>query len=230
MMATLLHYPLCPASRAVRLALLESGIELSFSEVKPWAVTPDFLNINPAGTLPVLMIEGKTLCGAYPIVEYLSETAGREGPPSARSVLWTGTPSERAEQRRVAEWFLRKFDAEVTQSILDEKLYKPMSRGRLAPDLSIIRAGRSNLRYHLSYVSFLSDQRKWLGGDQLSFADLAASAQLSVMDYLDEMPWADFPEAKAWYQRLKSRPSFRSLLTDRIPGFNPPEYYANLDF
>ena len=176
------------------------------------------------------MIEGKTLCGAYPIVEYLSETATRDGPPSARSALWTGTPSERAEERRVAEWFLRKFDAEVTQTILEEKFYKPMSRGRLAPDLGTIRAGRSNLRYHLSYVSFLSDQRKWLGGDHLSFADLAAAAQLSVMDYLDEMPWADFPEAKALYQRLKSRPSFRPLLQDRIPGFNPPEHYANLDF
>ena len=229
-MATLLHYPLCPASRAVRLALLESGIEPALSEIKPWAVTLDFLNINPAGTLPVLMIEGKTLCGAYPIVEYLSETVTRDGPPSARSALWTGTPSERAEERRVAEWFLRKFDAEVTQTILEEKFYKPMSRGRLAPDLGTIRAGRSNLRYHLSYVSFLSDQRKWLGGDHLSFADLAAAAQLSVMDYLEEMPWADFPEAKALYQRLKSRPSFRLLLQDRIPGFSPPEHYANLDF
>ena len=125
---------------------------------------------------------------------------------------------------------MRKFDAEVTQSILEEKFYKPMSRGRLAPDLGTIRTGRSNLRYHLSYVSFLSDQRKWLGGDHLSFADLAASAQFSVMDYLDEMPWTDFPEAKAWYQRLKSRPSFRPLLADRIPGFSPPEHYANLDF
>ena len=229
-MATLLHYPLCPASRAVRLALLESGIEPELSEIKPWAVTLDFLNINPAGTLPVLMIEGKTLSGAYPIVEYLSETVTRDGPPSARSALWTGTPSDRAEARRVAEWFLRKFDAEVTQTILEEKFYKPMSRGRLAPDLGTIRAGRSNLRYHLSYVSFLSDQRKWLGGDHLSFADLAAAAQLSVMDYLDEMPWADFPEAKALYQRLKSRPSFRPLLQERIPGFSPPEHYANLDF
>ncbi len=229
-MATLIHFPLCPASRAVRLALLESGIEPALSEVKPWAVTPDFLNINPAGTLPVLMIEGKPLCGAYPIVEYLSETVARDGPPSARSALWTGKPSERAEERRVAEWFLGKFDAEVTQTILEEKFYKPMSRGRLAPDLATIRAGRSNLRYHLSYVSFLSDQRKWLGGDHLSFADLAAAAQLSVMDYLDEMPWADFPEAKALYQRLKSRPSFRPLLQDRIPGFSPPEHYANLDF
>jgi glutathione S-transferase len=229
-MVTLLHYPLCPASRAVRLALLESGIEPAFSEVKPWAVTLDFLNINPAGTLPVLTIEGKTLCGAYPIVEYLSETAKRDSTTSARVVMWPGTPSERAEERRVAEWFMRKFDAEITQTILDEKFYKPMSRGRLAPDLSIIRAGRSNLRYHLSYVSFLSDQRKWLGGDQLSFADLAAAAQVSVMDYLDEMPWTDFPEAKAWYQRLKSRPSFRPVLADRIPGINPPDHYANLDF
>ena len=142
----------------------------------------------------------------------------------------SGRRRDRAEERRVAEWFLRKFDAEVSQSILEEKFYKPMSRGRLAPDLGTIRTGRSNLRYHLSYVSFLSDQRKWLGGDHLSFADLAASAQFSVMDYLDEMPWTDFPEAKAWYQRLKSRPSFRPLLADRIPGFSPPEHYANLDF
>ncbi len=229
-MVTLLHYPLCPTSRSVRLALLESGIEPAFSEVKPWALTLDFLNINPAGTLPVLTIEGRTLCGAYPIVEYMSETAKRDGTPSARPIMWPGTPAERAEERRVAEWFLRKFDAEVTQNILDEKFYKPMSRGRLAPDLATIRAGRSNLRYHLSYVSYLSDQRKWLGGDQLSFADLAAAAQISVMDYLDEMPWTDFSEAKAWYQRLKSRPSFRPLLADRIPGINPPDHYANLDF
>ncbi len=229
-MMTLLHYPLCPASRAIRLALHESGIEFGFSEVKPWAVTLDFLNMNPAGTLPVLSIDGRLLCGAYPIVEYLAEAAPRDGRAAARVPLWPSGASERAEARRVAEWFLRKFDAEVTQTILDEKFYKPMSRGRLAPDLGVIRAGRSNLRYHLSYVSFLSDQRKWLGGDQLSFADFAAAAQLSVMDYLDEMPWADFPEAKALYQRLKSRPSFRPLLADRIPGFNPPEHYANLDF
>ena len=135
-MVTLLHYPLCPASQApVRLALIECGIEADFTEVKPWAVTRDFLNLNPAGTLPVLSIEGKLLCGAYPIVEYLAETALREGPPSARAPLWPGAPSERAEERRVADWFLRKFDGD-RQSILDEKFYKPMSRGRLAPILA----------------------------------------------------------------------------------------------
>jgi glutathione S-transferase len=228
-MWTLLHYPLCPASRAVRLALNEAGIEAGLTEVKPWGITREFLDVNPAGTLPVLLIEAKAVCGIYPIVEYLAETVVREGLVAARSGYWPGNPLERAEARRVAEWFLRKFDAEVSQYLLEEKLYKPLSRGG-APDLDAIRAGRSHLRYHLSYVSFLSEHRKWLGGDHPGFADLAAAAQFSVLDYLGEIPWNDFPEAKAWYGRLKSRPSFRPLLLDRVPGINPPDSYANLDF
>lgn len=228
-MWTLLHYPLCPASRAARLALYEAGIEVEYKEIKPWAITREFLDVNPAGTLPVLLIDPKAVCGASPIVEYLAETAVREGPAAARPGYWPGSALERAEARRVAEWFLRKFDAEVSQYLLEEKLYKPLSRGG-APDLDAIRAGRSHLRYHLSYVSFLSERRKWLGGDHPGFADLAAAAQLSSLDYLGEIPWGDFPEAKAWYARLKSRPSFRPLLADRVPGFNPPDSYANLDF
>ncbi len=229
-MLTLIHYPLCPASRAVRLALCEAGIEPGLLEVKPWDIGRDFLNLNPAGTLPVLTIEGKSICGSSPIAEYLSEAATGDRTSSRRPPLWPGAPLERAEARRVAEWFMVKFAAEVSHDLLEEKLYKPMSRRRLTPDLGIIRASRSNLRYHLSYLSFLSDQRKWLGGDHMSFADLAAAAQLSSIDYLGEIPWTDFPEAKAWYARLKSRPSFRPLLADRVPGFNPPESYENLDF
>ncbi len=230
-MITLYHHPLCPSSRSIRLACAESGITINPTEVKPWALTRDFLNINPAGTLPVLDAGGKTVCGAYPISEYLSETANRDGYGGTKPVsLWPQSPLERAEARRVADWFLRKFDAEVSQHLLDEKFYKPMAKRRLSPDISIIKMARSNLRYHLTYVSFLSDQRKWLGGDHLSFADFAAAAALSSIDYLAEVSWADFPEAKTWYARLKSRPSFRSLLSDRIPGFAPPSHYDDLDF
>jgi glutathione S-transferase len=229
-MLTLLHYPLCPASRAVRLALAETGAETAFVEVKPWTIGRELLNLNPAGSLPVLTIDGRSLCGAMPIAEFLAETTAPRGTQSRRPALWPGNPFERAEARRIAEWFLAKFDAEVSQYLLEEKLYKPMSRRRTSPDLGTIRASRSNMRYHISYVSFLSDQRKWLGGDHMSFADLAASAQLSVMDYIGEISWGDFPEAKAWYARMKSRPSFRPLLAERIPGFNPPQSYANLDF
>jgi glutathione S-transferase len=231
-MLTLYHFWLCPASRAIRLALHEAGIAFELSEVKPWALARDFLNLNPAGTLPVLMADNKAICGAYPIVEYLAETSGRDRDMglASRTSLWPGSPAERAEERRVADWFLRKFDSEASQYLLEEKIYKPISGVRSSPDLGAIRAGRSNLRYHLAYLSYLSEQRKWLGGDYMSFADLAAAAQLSVMDYLSEVSWAEFAEAKAWYARVKSRPAFRPLLADRLPGFNPPDAYANLDF
>lgn len=229
-MPTLFHYPLCPSSRAIRLALSECGVDFGLEEVKPWALSREFLNMNPAGSLPVLTSESKVFSGAYPISEYLAETAARETGPAVRAQLWPPTPVERAEARRVVDWFLRKFDAEVSQYLLDEKIYKPISGVRSPPDLGAIRVSRASLKYHLSYVSFLSDQRKWLGGDFLSFADFAAAAQLSVMDYLAEIGWSDFPEAKAWYARIKSRPAFRPLLADRVPGFNPPAAYADLDF
>jgi glutathione S-transferase len=44
------------------------------------------------------------------------------------------------------------------------------------------------------------------------------------------VPWHRHPEAKDWYARIKSRPSFRVLLGDVMPGVTPPKAYADLDF
>ncbi|MEQ9200675.1 MAG: glutathione S-transferase family protein, partial [Rhodospirillales bacterium] len=93
-----------------------------------------------------------------------------------------------------------------------------------------IRAGLSNLHQHLEYITWLSARRRWLGGDAFSIADIAAATQLSCVDYLGDVPWSDYPEAKNWYARVKSRPSFRPLLSDLIPGLPPPAHYTDLDF
>jgi glutathione S-transferase len=76
----------------------------------------------------------------------------------------------------------------------------------------------------------LAERRRWLAGDSLSLADVAAAAQLSSVDYLGDVPWEGHPEAKDWYVRLKSRPSLRPLLKDHIAGVPPPKHYADLDF
>jgi glutathione S-transferase len=229
---TLLHYPLCPASRAVRLALAEWGFPVELREVKPWALDKSFLNINPGAYLPVLFVNEAVLAGAHPIAEFLAEAleARKGGSHFHASKVWPAGLLKRAEARRVADWFLRKFDQEVTQVLLDEKVYKPASGIRVSPDLQSIRASRTALAYHLSYVGFLADQRRTVGGDEFSFADLAVAAQLSVMDYLSEVAWERYPETKDWYARMKSRPSFRPLLAERIAAFSPPAHYADLDF
>lgn len=231
-MRRLTHYPLCPHSRSIRLALGELRLECELAQEEPWSWRPSFLALNPSGSLPVLeMGHGVVLCGAYAISEYLSDVhpslvADGDGVP-----LFPGDAEQRAESRRLVDWFHQKLDREVTREVVSEKHYQRAlgAQGR-APDSQILRAVAKNLKYHLDYICFLADHRSWLAGDDLSFADLAAGGHISVLDYLGEIAWNDYPSASHWYVRLKSRPSFQALLEDYLPNQPPAAHYTDLDF
>ncbi len=235
-MTILIHFPVCPFSRSIRLGLAEIDMSFELREEKPWEWRPEFLSINPAGDLPVLELsDGVVISGAYAISEYLGEMVRRAPAEERIKDLFPGNADLRSEVRRLVDWFHRKFDAEVTREMLQHRLWWRLGvggadRGSPPPKAEDLRALRSNLRYHMGYIGFLSDQRRWLAGDEMSFADLAAAAHLSCLDYLDEVPWEAFPAVQDWYSRIKSRPSFGGLLADRIAGIAPPEHYANLDF
>lgn len=231
-MITLFHYPLSVPSRFARLVLAECDLAPTLTEERLWERREEFLALNPAATLPVLVEnDGPAICGSWAVAEYLDETRGfglaerRLLPPNA---------DQRAEVRRLTEWFLHKFDDEVTGYVTEEKVIKrEKARAGLdagTPDSSLLRAARANIRVHLRYIEHLLVDRNWLAGPQLSYADLAAGAALSVADYLGEVPWADAGEAKDWYMRMKSRPSFRPLLADQVRGMRPSAHYTDLDF
>jgi glutathione S-transferase len=230
-MLTLHHHPLCPQSRFIRLVLGEYGIEPALIEEKPYERRQEFLLIDPAGETPVLVEEnGKAIPGATVIAEYLDETRGLA---LAWHRLLPADPLGRVEVRRLMSWFGQKFFAEVSSFLVTEKIYKRfMSReqGGGAPDMDHVRAARTNIRYYLCYIGYLMAQRRWLAGDRLSYADLAAAAHLSVADFLGDVPWEEDATAKLWYAKMKSRPSFRPLLADRVPGLTPAAVYADLDF
>ena len=231
-MSKLTHFRLCPHSRGIRIALAELVLEPTLAEERPWEWRAAFLALNPAGELPVLQLDsGLLLSGAYAISEYLAEEF-RVHPLDGLGVpLFPGSAEDRSETRRLVDWFHRKFDREVSREMMAEKIIPRLAPTASAvPSPDILRAVRANLKYHLRYLSFLADQRRWLAGESGSFADLAAAAHLSVVDYLGEIPWESHADAKAWYQRMKSRPSFRAILADRLPGFAPPTHYSDLDF
>jgi glutathione S-transferase len=223
---TLYHNPLDPPSRRVRLALAEKGVACDPVVEKPWQPSPELLALNPSGDLPVLVVaEGRdqhVLSDATAISEYLDETSAAES-------LLGKDPFMRAEVRRLIGWFSRKFFNEVTGPLVEEKVLKRLC-GAGEPDSHKIRAACMNIRGHLDYIAWLTERRNWLAGDSISFADLAAGAELSVVDYLGDVPWDQHVLAKEWYARLKSRPSFRGLLGDHVAGFLPPKHYADLDF
>ena len=95
---------------------------------------------------------------------------------------------------------------------------------------AVIRTALSNLQVHMDYIDWLSEQGNWLAGNRLSLADLAAAAHLSVTDYFGDIDWDRHPEARLWYAKIKSRPSFRDLLEDVVAGLAPSQHYTNLDF
>lgn len=227
-MPVLYHSPLDAASRFVRLCLAEAGVAVDLVEERPAERREAFLMMNPAGTLPVLVENDVTVCGAGPIVEYLDETRGVD---QGSRRLFPADPGARAEMRRLVDWFGFKFHEEVVSLFLHEKVTKRGMKGpAAAPDMTAIRAARANIRYHLKYVGFLMARRTFLAGEWLTVADLAAAAQFSVVDYLGDVPWDEDEAARTWYARMKSRPSFRPLLAEVIQGVAPAPNYANLDF
>ena len=222
-MTRLHHLPLSPYCRKVRLALAEKGVEVALFEERPWDRRPDFIALAPNAQVPLLVDRGGVaLNDSVVIVEYLEEV--RPDPP-----LLPGSPVERAEARRLSQWFDGKFYAEVTVNLLHERIYKKM-RTSGQPDSERIRAGAANIRAHLDYVAWLAEHRRWLGGDRMSIADFAAAAHLSSLDYTGDVPWEHAPPAKDWYARIKSRPAFRDLLADRVPATPPAPHYTDLDF
>ncbi len=226
-MRTLYHLWLCPFSRKVRVALSEKKLEFDLVIEKAWERRDAFLALNPAGEVPVLIESADdetsvALADSNVICEYLEDAY--PDPP-----LIGGDSVTRAEIRRLVAWFDRKFHCEVTQNLVDEKINKRFL-GLGAPSSIAIRAGHANIVTHLAYIEYLMARHNWLAGSKFSLADIAAAAQLSCIDYIDDVPWEDYPEAKSWYARLKSRPSVRPLLADHIPGVPPPRHYANLDF
>ena len=228
-MRVLYHLPLSPFSRKVRLVLVEKRLPFELELEKVWERRDEFLEMNAACTVPVLVDgvdrEGRpiVIADSGVICEYLEE-AHPNAPP-----LLPKDPVERAEVRRLVAWMDGKFAQEVSANLLGEKFMKRLL-GRGNPDATALRAGYANLRHHLDYIGWLAESRRWLAGDELSVADFAAAGHLSALDFAADVDWSMSEPARDWYAKIKSRPSFRPLLQDQVPGVSPPPHYADLDF
>ena len=229
-MNILYHVPLSPFCRKVRLSLAEKKIEVQLVEERYWEQDADFLRRNPAGKVPVLKMDGKIFTESAAICEYLEE---KYPEPS----LIPNDPEVRFEVRRLVSWFDDKFHHEVTVNLLYEQVNRKIQnmpeKRSSGPVASNVQAGLKAIKLHLYYLNWFLDNRRWLAGDAMSLADFAAAAQLSTIDYIGHLPpevWNEYPALKNWYATMKSRPAFRSILSDNVPGFPQPNHYSDFDF
>lgn len=221
-MNTLYHYPLSPFSRKVRLSLGEKKIEVALVEERYWEKDPEFMRRNPAGKVPILKMGGRTMTDSTAICEYLEEVH------PTPALLPQGAEA-RYEARRLVGWFDDKFFHEVTVKLTGERVYRKIM-GTGYPDSTNVKAGAKAIKYHLDYLASLLEHRRWIAGNEMTLADFAAAAQLSCLDYTSDVDWNRHEVLKDWYAKIKSRPAFRSILADEVPGFQPAAHYADLDF
>jgi glutathione S-transferase len=219
----LYQFPLCPFSRKVRLLLGEKGVGYEPVRESPWLRRDEFLDLNPTGQVPVMADteRGVTLIDSQVICEFFEETVNK-------APMLNGTATDRAEIRRLAIWFDTNFYAEITAPLLHERMLKRIVY-KQSPDGQALRNAMKAAVNHLDYIDYLLDHRTWLAGPTMSLADLAAAAQISIADYLGGIDWKSHEQAKGWYIRMKSRPSFRPLLSERMEGIPPPADYEKLD-
>ncbi|KPF90074.1 glutathione S-transferase [Novosphingobium sp. AAP83] len=219
----LYQFPLCPFSRKVRLLLSEKGVAYDLVRENPWERREGFGNISPAYRTPAIQNpeRGISLADSRAICEYFEETVDK-------TPMINGTAANRAEIRRLVALFDENFYADVTAPFLDERMRKRLIY-RTPPDSKRLRDAIRLADEHLYYIDFLIDNRPWLAGAQMSLADLAAAAQISVADYLGGIDWSNHEQARGWYSVFKSRPSFRPLLAERMDVIQPPEHYSDVN-
>ena len=221
-MVVLVHHNISPHSRKIRILMAEKKMFFVLREKEPWNLSKDIIKINPAGELPIFIFDGNIISGNYPITEYIEENY-------PEPCLLSGDNKQRAEIRRICDWFDTKFYKEVYQYIVVEKIHKRFKEG-LSPDSKILKAGINNLKYHLEYIEWMAERNNNLAGNKFTLADITAAAHLSVIDYLGDIDWDNYKNAKTWYAKIKSRPSFKDILKDTIKGVAPSKHYSNLDF
>jgi len=221
-MMTLYHFELCPFSRQIRIALAEKNLEFTLVSEKYWLRQESFISLNPASRTPVLKDGKITLIEFLPILAYLDEEYNDVK-------LIDGTAQAKAEIRRMIMWFNYKFATEVSLKLIEEKVISFYSKNS-SPRSEQIRQAKTALYSHLDYIAQLLDKRGWLCTATLSMADIVAASHISILDFLNDMPWSQYKIVAEWYSLIKSRPSFRPLLDDYVQGFTPPEHYMNLDF
>jgi len=221
-MLRLYHVPLSPFCRKVRLVLAEKKMDVELIEERYWEQSTEFLRRNPAGKVPILRHQGALLTESTPICEYIEEL-------NPEPSLIPKDAKARYEMRRLVSWFDDKFHHEVTSNLLYERVNKKVS-GQGFPDSKNIKEGARKIKYHLDYMAWLLEHRRWLAGDTMTLADFAAAAHLSSLDYISDVDWNRSSVVKDWYAKIKSRPAFRNILSDQVSGFPPPRHYNDLDF
>lgn len=157
---------------------------------------PEFLALNPAGKLPVLVDGDVVLNESAAIVLYLCEKHG----------LWPATVEERAQLYR---WVCFA----VTE--LEQPLWRISKRTKVEEDQPV---ARQEFREMAAVLEKHFQGRSFVLGDSISAADFIMAYTL---DWANEVKLlADFPLCSAYLERMYARPRAPRRIADAFQSLS----------
>ena len=247
-MTLVLHHAwdaVCPIK--VRMCLAEKGLtwkSVPYSIAAFEHLAPDYLAINPNGTVPTLVDGERVIFESSVINEYLDDIG--PGPP-----FKPADPAERAQMRM---WVKFQDDvlhpatrphtfslillhpespmARLSNEEMEARLAKHPDPNRLAMFRQMGRTSAPPAALALAEAALgraldrlergLADGRPWLAGNSFSLADIAMAGVIDRIQYcgLGHL-WEARPSTGAWVDRLQARAAYRAALPDsaqRMPG------------
>ena len=239
-MIELYDHPVSPCAQKVRLVLAEKNIDYQLNPVdlaSKQNLTPEYLQLNPAGLVPTLVIDSKPIPESTVICELLDdlypEVALRPSDPYelARMRLWTKRLDESLHAACGAlQWpmFMLPVLAQMSEEDAEALLARvpdPVRRGRQQElyrqgmKAPVAAAGVNTYHKFLADMEQLLNGQPWLSGQSFSLADTG------VMPYfqtLKQFGWtelyADLPAVTEWVTRCFSRPSYEAAIGGVTPA------------
>ncbi|MGC6499430.1 MAG: glutathione S-transferase family protein [Henriciella sp.] len=201
-----LYNSMGPNPQIVRTYMAERGITLPKEEVDLMAGAnrqPPYLDINPAGQLPALVLDdGSVVTEVTAICEYLEET--QPGPS-----MLGATPEARAQVRRWTRWA----DLNVCEPLgngfrFSEGLPVFKDRMRCLPEAA--DGLKACAQDKLSWLDGQLSDRDYLAGSEFSLADIVLSAWMAFGEQVGQPVNRSLPHVSAWFDRCMARQSARA--------------------
>lgn len=187
--------PMSPNVRRVRLtaAVLDLEIEEKMLDfAKGEHKKPDYLALNPNGTVPTLVDGDFVLTESRAIMQYLASKKPESG-------LLPQDEQARADVTRWQFWDSSHFSPQVG-TVAFQRILKQMF-GMGEPDAGKVEEALANFRRFATVLNKHLDGRRFVVGESLTLADLTLASSLTYASQA-EVPVAEFPHIDAWFARI----------------------------
>lgn len=200
-----------PSPRRVRMFLAEKGVTVPVVQVDLRAgehLRPEFLKLNPWGTVPVLELDdGTTISEASACCRYIEEIhpqpplLGRDPKEKAVIAMW--------DHRCELDGFFAAAEAlrNETKGMAGRALPGPVGYEQIP---ALAERGRARVRHFLDVLNQRLAETPFVAGAAFSVADITAFITVEFASWMKLVPPEDAAALRRWLEGIRARPSAKA--------------------